>query len=159
MAQRLDGPIAVKALGSELLSVRVGVQEFALDIMSVREIRGWMSSTPMPHSPPSVKGMINLRGVVLSVIDLGEHLGLAPVESGPSAVVVVVQVDERLLGLLVDAVCDIITINAAMIQPTPDVGHSESQNSVSGLVMIDGRIVSILSVPHCFPERSVSIAA
>lgn len=159
MAQRLDGPIAAKAPGAELLSVRVGVQEFALDIMCVREIRGWMSSTPMPHSPPSVKGMINLRGVVLSVIDLGERLGLAPVEPGSSAVVVVVQLEERLLGLLVDAVCDIITVTADMIQPTPDVGHREAQESVSGIVMIDGRIVSILSVPNCFPERTVTIAA
>lgn len=158
MAQRLDGPMSAKAPGSELLSVRVGVQEFALDIMCVREIRGWMSSTPMPHQPPSVKGMINLRGVVLSVIDLGERLGLAPVESSSSAVVVVVQLEDRMLGLLVDAVCDIIMVNADMVQPTPDVGNSESQDSVSGIIMIDGRIVSILSVPHCFPQRS-SIAA
>ncbi|MBC8130929.1 MAG: chemotaxis protein CheW [Rhizobiaceae bacterium] len=151
--------MSAKAPGSELLSVRVGVQEFALDIMCVREIRGWMSSTPMPHSPPSVKGMINLRGVILSVIDLGEKLGLAPVEPSSSAVVVVVQLEERLLGLLVDAVCDIITVTADMVQPTPDVGHQESQDSVSGIIMIDGRIVSILCVPHCFPERTAPIAA
>lgn len=159
MAQRLDGPITAKPHGAELLSVRVGVQEFAIDVMCVREIRGWMSSTPMPHAPPSVKGMINLRGVVLSVIDLGERLGLSPVEPSSSAVVVVVQLGEQLLGLLVDAVCDIVTVTADMIQDTPDVGHREAQESVSGMVMIDGRIVSILSVPHCFPGRRPSLAA
>lgn len=159
MAQRLDGPIAAKPRASELLAVKVGVQEFAIDVMCVREIRGWMSSTPMPHAPPSVKGMINLRGVVLSVIDLGERLGLAPVEPGSSAVVVVVQQGDQLLGLLVDAVCDIVTVTAEMIQETPDVGNSQAQEAVSGIMMMDGRIVGILSVDHCFPGRPASIAA
>lgn len=159
MAQRLDGPIAVKPRGTELLSVKVGVQEFAIDVMCVREIRGWMSSTPIPHSPASVKGMINLRGVVLSVIDLGERLGLAPVEPSSSAVVVVVQLGDQMLGLLVDAVCDIVTVTADMIQDTPDVGDPAAQEAVSGIVMLDGRIVSILSVSHCFPAPQPAVAA
>lgn len=159
MAQRFDGPMSAKAPGAELLSVRLGAQEFALDIMCVREIRGWMSSTPMPHSPPSVKGMINLRGLVLPVIDLGECLGLSAVEPSSSAVVVVVQIEDRMLGLLVDAVCDIIAVTSDMVQPTPDVGHQKAQDAISGIIMIEGRIVSILSVPHCFPEKEASLAA
>jgi purine-binding chemotaxis protein CheW len=147
-----DKSTLLKSQGSELLSVRIGEQEFALDIMSVREIRGWIASTPLPHAPHYIKGMINLRGVILAIVDLAERLGLPTREQDPSSVVVVVEAGDRIVGLVVDGVCDIITVTEDMIQNTPDVGSASSNQIVQGLLTLDGRIVSIISIPAILPE-------
>ena len=104
---------------NELLSVRIGAQEFAMDIRSIREIRGWIASTHLAHAPSYIKGMINLRGTVLVVIDLAERLGLPAQEPNAASVVVVVECGDKTAGLLVDAVCDIITVTDDMRQDTP----------------------------------------
>jgi purine-binding chemotaxis protein CheW len=142
----------VKGQGTELLSVRIGEQEFALDIMSVREIRGWIASTPLPHAPAYIKGMINLRGVILAIVDLAERLGLPTREPEPSSVVVVVEAGERIVGLVVDGVCDIITVTEDMVQGTPDVGVANASQIVQGLLTLEGRIVSIISIPAILPD-------
>ncbi len=140
-----------EAHGAELLSVRVGTQDFALDIMAVREIRGWVPSTPLPHAPSYIKGMINLRGTVMAIVDLADRLGLPTAEPGAGSVVVVVELEGRTVGLLVDAVSDIITITDDMMQLTPETGSSASQSFVTGLVTIDSRIVSIISIAASMP--------
>jgi purine-binding chemotaxis protein CheW len=139
---------------SELLSVRVGAQEFAFDIRSIREIRGWIASTALPHAPSFIKGMINLRGTVLVVIDLAERLGLASTEPNPASVVVVVEAGSRVAGLLVDAVCDIITVTDEMRQETPETGTQASREFVEGLIMMENRIISIVSIPAIMPDAA-----
>ena len=139
----------------ELLSVRTGGEEFAIDIMSVREIRGWSASTPLPHAPSYIKGMINLRGVVLAIVDLADRLGLAPTEPVASSVVVVVQLGDRTVGLLVDAVSDIINVTDEMIQAAPDMGHKAIHDIVQGVLTIEDRIVSILSLPALVPTEAL----
>jgi purine-binding chemotaxis protein CheW len=135
----------------ELVSVAVGDSLFAIDIMSVREIRGWTASTPIPHAPPHVLGMINLRGAILPVADLGELLGLAPTEAKASSVVVVAQVGGEQLGLLVDAVCDILTVTDEALRPTPEVS-GRSRDLVAGMITIDAGIVSVLKLDRLIPE-------
>jgi len=88
--------------------VGIGEQRFAIAVQLVREIRGWSSFTPLPHAPDFVLGMINLRGLILPVVDLGARLGKGPTQIGPSAVVIVAEVANGQVGLLVDEVCDII---------------------------------------------------
>jgi purine-binding chemotaxis protein CheW len=111
----LEPLIKLPTAGAELITVRIGDQQFAIDIMSVREIRGWAASTPLPHAPAYVRGMINLRGVILPVVDLGARLGLAPTSAGRFSVVVVAEIDGRQIGLLVDAVCDILLLTDHML--------------------------------------------
>src|SRR5689334_21989594 len=103
----------------ELISFRVGEQEFCVDIMSVREIRGWTPASPMPHSPPYVRGVINLRGAVLPVIDLAARLGLGVADATDRHVIIVARIGNRTVGLLVDAVSDILTVTDETIQPPP----------------------------------------
>ena len=131
---------------SQLISVRIGEQEFAIDIMSVREIRGWTASTPLPHAPHYVRGMINLRGAVLPVVDLGERLGLARTEPDKSSVIVVAQIGARMIGLLVDAVCDILAAGDGQLQPPPEVGGEDTRDFVRGVMILDGRIISLISL-------------
>jgi purine-binding chemotaxis protein CheW len=142
--------------GAELISVRLAGNLFALDIMSVREIRGWSASTPLPHAPPHVLGMINLRGQVLPVIDLSTLLGLGPSTPGPSSVVVVTQMEGVQAGLLVDAVCDIITIAPGELQDVPEVGAVTE--FVDGILATPEGIVSVLALRNALPEVTADFA-
>lgn len=140
---------------NELLSIRIGTQEFAIDIRSIREIRGWIASTHLPHAPSYITGMINLRGTVLVVIDLAERLGLHAQEPNAGSVVVVVETADRVAGLLVDAVCDIITVTDDMRQATPATGSNTPREFIEGLIMMDNRIISIVSIPAIMPDAAV----
>lgn len=105
----------------ELIAFRIGQQEFCINIMAVREIRGWTVATALPHSPDYLRGVINLRGAVLPIIDLAIRLGLPSSEPTARNVIIVAQIGQQQIGLLVDAVSDILTLNEEHIQPTPDV--------------------------------------
>ena len=105
----------------ELIAFRIGDQEFCVDIMQVREIRGWTQATPLPRAPAYVRGVINLRGAVLPIVDLGARLGLTTGEPSARHVIMVVNQGGRTIGLLVEAVSDIIDVTEDMVQPTPDV--------------------------------------
>ena len=145
--------------GAELISIRIGDQAYAIDIMAVREIRGWTAATPLPHAPPHVLGMMNLRGAILPVIDLGSRLGLGPAEPNASSVVVVAQIGEAQVGLVVDAVSDILTVTEGLIQTPPDVGTFDSLQYVNGVMTTDTGIVSLLSLDNVLPAEPIVLAA
>ncbi|WP_304165905.1 chemotaxis protein CheW [Phenylobacterium aquaticum] len=142
----------------ELIAFRVGDQEFCVDIMQVREIRGWTQATPLPRAPNYIKGVINLRGAVLPVVDLGARLGLAVTEVTARHVVMVVNQGSRTLGLLVEAVSDILNMTEDMIQPTPDMACDTVKTFVKGLFSIDGRMISLISLERILPEVEAEAA-
>lgn len=134
----------------ELIAFTVGDQEFCVDIMSVREIRGWTPATPLPNSPGHVRGVINLRGVVLPVMDMSQRLGMAPTEPSQRHVIIVTQVGTQFLGLLVDSVSDILTIPVSDIQPAPEVGREMDRDFVRGIIPIEGRMVCFMQLNALF---------
>lgn len=136
----------------ELIAFRIGEQEFCVDIMSVREIRGWTPATALPHSPGYVLGVINLRGAVLPIVDLSSRLGMK--ESDPSArhVIIVAQVHQKVVGLLVDAVSDILTVTDDNIQPTPEVSSELDRSFAKGVLAIEGRMICLIELESIFPE-------
>ncbi|NEX95049.1 chemotaxis protein CheW [Caulobacter sp. 17J65-9] len=142
----------------ELISFRIGEQEFCVDIMSVREIRGWTPATPLPRSPAFMKGVINLRGAVLPIVDLGARLGLKTAEPTARHVIMVVRIGERTVGLLVDAVSDIIELTDDQVQPTPDVACDQVKTFVKGLFAVEGRMVSLIALDKVLPELEAEAA-
>jgi purine-binding chemotaxis protein CheW len=142
----------------ELISFRVGEQRYCVDIMDVREIRGWTPATPLPHVPDFMHGVINLRGAVLPIIDLAARFRLGP--SAPTArhVVIVVSIDGKLAGLLVDAVCDILAVSDAQLQPTPDMMGQDVQEFVEALLTIDERMIGLIKLAAIMPSLE-SVAA
>jgi len=142
----------------ELIAFRIGDQEFCVDIMMVREIRGWTPATPLPRTPAFVKGVINLRGAVLPIIDLGGRLGLTTSEPTARHVIMVVKIGDRTLGLLVDAVSDIINITDDAVQPTPDVACDTVKAFVRGLFAIEGRMISLIALDRILPELEAEAA-
>lgn len=135
----------------ELISFRIGDQEFCVNIMSVREIRGWTPATALPQTPAFVKGVINLRGAVLPIVDLAARMGLAMTEPSERHVIIVTRIQEQQVGLLVDAVCDIITVEESAIQQTPDVACDTVKTFVKGLLALEGRMISLISLDNVLP--------
>ncbi len=139
------------ARARELIAFRIGAQEFCVDIMSVREIRGWTPATALPQSPSFVRGVVNLRGAVLPIVDLAARLGFAPAEPTARHVIIVAQIDQQVVGLLVDAVSDILSVTDDLLQPTPDVASEMAKTFVRGVLAIDQRMISLISLDHVLP--------
>jgi purine-binding chemotaxis protein CheW len=135
----------------ELISFRVGEQFFCVDIMAVREIRGWSPPTPLPQSPSFVTGVINLRGQVLPIVDMAARLGLSPAEATARHVIIVVSIGGRLVGVLVDAVCDIIAVAPDALQPPPDLTGEAASAFVTGLLTDEDRLISLVALDNLIP--------
>lgn len=142
----------------ELIAFRVGQQEFCIDVMMVREVRGWAKATTLPRSPAYVKGVINLRGSVLPIIDLSLRLGMGGVNPTERNVVIVVQIESRQVGILVDAVSDILTTQKSNIQPAPELTSNLIKNFIKGLLPMDGRMVSLISLDNILPNDELDAA-
>jgi purine-binding chemotaxis protein CheW len=143
----------------ELISFRIGAQEFCVDIMSIREIRGWTAATALPQSPSFVRGVINLRGAVLPIVDLAARLGFESTEANDRNVIIVAQIGDQVVGLLVDAVSDILTVTDDVIQPTPDVASETAKTFVRGLIAMDGRMISLIGLERVLPDSAELEAA
>jgi purine-binding chemotaxis protein CheW len=153
--------VAVKNLTQEvreLIAFRIGDQEFCIDVMSVREIRGWTPATAMPHAPSYMLGVINLRGAVLPIIDLSARLGMKRAELTARHVIIVAQVKRKVVGLLVDAVSDILTIATDHIQPTPEISSEHERRFARGIVAIDRRMICLIELEALFPENESEAA-
>ncbi|WP_300512996.1 chemotaxis protein CheW [Aliiroseovarius sp.] len=142
----------------ELLSFLVGGQDYSVDIMSVREIRGGATATSLPHSPDYVRGVINLRGTVLPIMDLSRRLGMDSDVESDRNVIIVVAVGDRTVGLMVDAVSDILAIPEDEMQPPPDMPADNERNFVTALTIIDGRMIRILDLNAILPPANEEAA-
>lgn len=143
----------------ELISFRIAEQEFCLDIMAVREIRGWTPATPLPHTPPYVRGVINLRGAVLPILDLKARLGLGEAEPSARSVIIVTHIGKRLVGLLVDGVSEILASDRSAVQATPNVGCDTVSRFVRGIIASEGRMISWIALDDILPEQDQAEAA
>jgi purine-binding chemotaxis protein CheW len=142
----------------EFIAFCIGEQEFCVDIMSVREIRGWAPATPLPQTPDYVRGVINLRGAVLPIMELATRLGLKANEPTVRSVIIVVSTGGRTIGLLVDAVSDILSVTQDVIQPTPDVACDRVKAFVRGLISMDSRMISEIALERLLPDLDAMAA-
>ena len=142
----------------EIISFRVTDQEYGVDIQHVREIRGWAPATPLPRTPDYVKGVINLRGAVLPIVDMAARMGFSQTEPGVRHVIVVVWIHGQLVGLLVDAVCDIIAVGDATLQATPDMVGGEAHAFVEGILSIDERMIGLIRLDALMPAAELQAA-
>jgi purine-binding chemotaxis protein CheW len=132
------------------ITFTVGNEEYGVDIMDVREIKGWTQATRLPNSPGYVRGVINLRGTMVPIFDLRARFGGGETEASGTHVVVIVTVGTRVVGILVDAVSDILTIDRNDIQPVPRMDANEKEEFIGGLVTIGGRMVALLELERMF---------
>lgn len=142
----------------ELVSFRLGDELYAIDIQSVREIRGWSPATPLPGSEPFMRGVVNLRGTVLPIMDLGQRLGAPASEPSVRHAVIVIEHDARVMGLLVDAVSDIISIEPDSLQSAPNTGAGGASRLLEGLITGKDGMTSVLDLAWLMPESEAEAA-
>lgn len=143
----------------ELILLEVAGHDFCIDIRSVREIRGFTASTPLPQAPHYVLGVINLRGAVMPVLDLRARLGLGVTEASGRHVIVVVHCGAQTAGLLVDAVQETMMLSVDQLQEPPKYDGGPEDAFVDALIPLEGRILSRLSVPTLLPQETLAAAA
>lgn len=134
----------------QYLTFLMAEEEYGVDILSVQEIRGWESVTPVPNSPKHVKGVINLRGTIVPIIDLRAKFNLDVIEYGPLTVVIVLKVTlgntDRVMGIVVDAVSDVYGLSLEDMQTAPDLGDHINTNYIQGLAGVDEKMIVVLDI-------------
>lgn len=139
-----------KTLVEQFLTFMMAGEEYGVDILIVQEIRGWESVTHIPNAPPHVKGVINLRGTIVPIIDLRIRFGLADVSYGPTTVVIVLKVEsargKRIMGIVVDAVSDVYNLVTQEMRSAPDLGDHVNTSYIKGLVSVENKMVILLDI-------------
>ena len=134
----------------QFLTFIMNNEEYGVNILCVQEIRGWESATPLPNAPAHIKGVINLRGTIVPIIDLRQCFGLQGIEYTPVTVVIVLKVESskgsRIVGIVVDAVSEVYTIGDSDIKLAPDLGDSIDTDYVRGLVSVDEKMIILLEI-------------
>ena len=145
---------------AQFLSFMLGQDMFAIGILAVREILEYAGVTPVPQMPPSISGVINLRGTAVPVMDLALRLERQPSPIGKRTCIIVVEVDGEdgpfVIGILVDAVNAVLDIPAAEIEPAPSFGAQVRAELLQGIGKVDGRFVLLLNVRHVVAEQEIA---
>jgi len=128
----------------QFITFTLGAQEYGVDIMLVREIKGWAETTSLPQAPPYVRGVINLRGIIVPIFDLRARFGMGATVPTRTHVVIIVSALGRTTGLLVDAVSDIIAVLPDQVRPVPEIGLPADEHFLEGLVSMDDRMVTLV---------------
>ena len=141
------------AATSELISFAIGNDQYGVDIMAVREIKGWSEITHLPKQPEYVRGVLNLRGVIVPIVDLRCRFGQGMTEATALHIVIIVQIDSRLVGLLADRVLDIVSFESTQIQPVPRTASTSQVEFLSGLVTVDNAMIALIDLPNLFSSK------
>ncbi|NPU11526.1 chemotaxis protein CheW [Bradyrhizobium sp. 83012] len=141
---------AVSENVQQFITFTLGEEEYGIDIMVVREIKGWTETTMIPNSPAHVRGVINLRGIIVPIFDLRARFGVGVTIPTNMHVVIIVAAGTRTVGLLVDTVSDIISVDPKEIREVPDMGMPVEDQFLEGLVAIENRMVTLVSLSGLF---------
>ena len=135
---------------NQYLTFFMAEEEYGVDILCVQEIRGWESATPLPNAPKHIKGVINLRGTIVPIVDLRQCFGMQGIEYSAVTVVIVLKVQHqrgsRVMGIVVDAVSDVYTLTEEEMRAAPDLGDDAEKNSIRGLATVNNRMVILLNI-------------
>ncbi len=129
-----------------LVTFNLGREEYGVDIASVQEIIRASDITPVPGAPPHVRGVINLRGKIIPVVDLRKRFSLPELEDGDAQRIVVVEIGDKRLGMLVDSVSQVIKVSAAIVEDLPEEAASLDENFIKGIGKLEDRLIVILDL-------------
>ena len=132
----------------QFISFAIDDDQYGVDIMAVREIKGWSEITHLPNQPEYVRGVLNLRGVIVPIIDLRCRFGQGLTEASGTNIVIIVQLGNRLAGLLADRVLDIVSLEQAQMQPVPRIAQASRINFLSGLATIDTAMIALIDIKN-----------
>jgi purine-binding chemotaxis protein CheW len=139
----------------EIIAFKLHDQEFCVRTITIREIRGWAAATQIPHAPQEVLGVMNLRGMVIPVINLANKLGMRSTEPTERSAIIVTEVRGMVMGLLVDQVSDIMTVAFDTIQPVPDVAIAGAINFSEGIIAQPHGMICFLNLDRMFAAEDI----
>ena len=142
---------------SEFLSFKLGSEEYGIDILKVQEIRGYEKPTRMANVPEFIKGVVNLRGIIVPIIDLRIKFGLGDPSYDEFTVVIILNVAGRVVGVVVDSVSDVLTLTDAQIRPAPDFSAALDTQYVTGLGAIDERMLILVDIEQLIGSREMGL--
>ncbi|AZY49055.1 chemotaxis protein CheW [Bordetella avium] len=146
-------------IGSEFLVFTLGAEEYGIDILKVQEIRGYDAGgvTRIANVPPFIKGVTNLRGIIVPIVDLRIKFNLGSVEYNEQTVVIILNLERRVVGIVVDGVSDVLMLNAAQIRPAPEFGATLSTEYLTGLGTVDERMLILVDIEKLMTSDEMAL--
>jgi purine-binding chemotaxis protein CheW len=157
IANQQNGMVETEQIASEYLTFRLGEEEYAIDILKVQEIRGYEQPTAIAYAPLFIKGVINLRGIIVPIVDLRIKFGLGTVDYTPFTVVIILNVAQRVIGIVVESVSDVTSLTSGQIRQAPDFSASFDTKYILGLATIDKRMLIITDIERLMSSRDMEL--
>jgi purine-binding chemotaxis protein CheW len=143
---------------TQLISFAIGDDQYGVDIMAVREIKGWTEITPLPAQAEYVRGVLKLRGIIVPIIDLRCRFGQGLTKATPLHIAIIVQIANKPIGLLADRVLDIVSLDGTQIKPVPRVAQSPRASFLSGLITTETGMIALIDLPNLLSSKVVDEA-
>ncbi|MBI2751648.1 MAG: chemotaxis protein CheW [Burkholderiales bacterium] len=157
--QQADAAGTLNTHSGQYLTLRLGDESYAIDIMRVQEIRSYEEPTKMANSPSFIKGVVNLRGVIVPIVDLRMKLNISKVEYNEFTVVIILNVRGSVIGAVVDAVSDVVTLDAKMIKPAPQFESAIDARFILGLAQVSERMLIVMNMEALLSNAELGMMA
>jgi purine-binding chemotaxis protein CheW len=148
---------AVNSESRELLTFTLGKEEYGIDILKVQEIRGYDAVTTIANSPDFIKGVINLRGIIVPIIDMRIKFNLDNVTYNELTVVIILNIAKRVVGMVVDGVSDVIALTSDQLKPAPEFSSSMDAQYITGLGTVDERMIIVIDIEKLMTSRDMDL--
>jgi purine-binding chemotaxis protein CheW len=143
----------------EFLSFRLGNEEYGIDIQKVQELRGYTTVTGLANVPPYIKGVVNLRGLIVPIIDLRIKFNLGEPTYDQFTVVIILNMANSQVGVVVDSVSDVITLSANQVKPVPDMGTDSQADYMTGMGIMDDRMFILVDIDRLLAASELAVVA
>lgn len=153
-----NDPVPAEAGAQEFLTFALGVEEYAIDILKVQEIRGYDMVTTIANTPAFIKGVINLRGVIVPIVDMRIKFNLGKVEYNEFTVVIILNVSGRVVGMVVDSVSDVITLEPEQIKDAPQFSGTSGTDYITGIGTLAERMLILIDIEKLMLSRDMGLA-
>lgn len=157
--KELNQQIRLTADGSQFLTFNLGEELYGVDILRVQEIKGYTTVTKIPNTPSHIKGVLNLRGTIVPIVELRTKFGMPTIDYTAFTVIIVVVVRDKVMGLVVDSVSDVLNIDKKDIQPPPQFGAMVDVSFLNGVGKSGDKLVAILDMDRLLSEGDVQVTA
>ncbi len=148
---------AISRIVNEFLTFRLGVEEYGIEILKVQEIRGYDSITQIANAPDFIKGVVNLRGIIVPIVDLRIKFKMGEVNYDQFTVVIILNVAGRVMGIVVDGVSDVIDLEAEQIRSTPEFGSVIDTEYIVGLGTVDERMLILIDIEKLMSSSDMGL--
>jgi purine-binding chemotaxis protein CheW len=157
MGQMEDIGSRIETHQNEFLTFTLGAEEYGIDILKVKEIRGYDAVTRIANSPEYIKGVINLRGTIVPIVDMRIKFNLGKVEYNQFTVVIILNVAGRMVGMVVDSVSDVITLGPDQVKPAPEFGAALDTQYIIGLGAVEDRMLILVDIEKLMTGRDMDL--